>query len=65
MGKRNFIKALLAGTVMFGSVTAAVTAEEAKVTYETILGEAYDYGITAASFNQGNHMQSNFATINF
>lgn len=65
MEKRNYLKALLASVVMFGSVSAVVTAEEKQVTYETILGDAYDYGITAASFHQGNHMQSNFAAKDF
>ena len=65
MNKRKLVKALMASAVMLGSATAAVTAEEPQVTYETILGDAYDYGITASSFHQGNHMQSNFAAIDF
>ena len=60
--KFKFIKWLTASLMMASQFpVATVNAEESKITYEDVLGDALNYGIVANEYEQVVHTQTNFA----
>lgn len=60
--KRKFFGGITAALMIASAFPAtAASAEETKVNYETVLGDAYNYGIIADEYEQFVHTQTNFA----
>ena len=51
-------------SALFNSKNSSVYANSS-LTYSNIIGSAEDFGIVARTFSQKNHMQTNYAVINF